>query len=95
MTMTNAEMLSHDNQLNPYPDSANMNGTFMLGPFPGKQNNHLNSMHSMVDSDQHVRKDFLELNRTRVRENSLKNRLTSHMSRIRQMRNMRRNESLY
>ena len=41
------------------------------------------------------RKDFLEFNRTFVKENSLKSRLNSHLSRVRQLRILRRNESLY
>ena len=49
---------------------------------------------SMTESDA-IKKDFLEINRTYVKENSLKRRFTSHLGRVRQLRSLRRTESMY
>ena len=48
----------------------------------------------MSESEQakHIKKNFVEANRTFVRENSMKKRITSHVSRVRFMK-LRRPES--
>ena len=74
-------------------DNGKMKRAFVLGSLPNMAPKLTHT--SMVDSDQNLKKDFLQLNKSCVRENSIKRGVTSHMSRIRQMRNMRRNESVY
>jgi hypothetical protein len=44
----------------------------------------------MEESQETIKKDFIEFNRTRIRENALKLRHTSHVNRARGLSNHRR-----